>query len=153
MTTLFKNPRERTRFLRFLAVGTIGAAVDFGIENILHRLFGLPYVWSGAISFVCAILSNFFWNRIWTYPDSRSKPMVKQLFQFAFVSVIGLAIRIPILKYLEPGITNIFHMLPSRYLILPADAMGENATLMIAVIIVLFWNFFVNRYWTYSDVQ
>jgi putative flippase GtrA len=24
---------------------------------------------------------------------------------------------------------------------------------MIATIVVLFWNFFVNRYWTYSDVD
>jgi putative flippase GtrA len=153
MTTILINPRERKRFFRFLAVGTIGAAVDFGIENLLHRLFGLPYVWSGGISFICAIFSNFFWNRIWTYPDSRSKPIVKQLFQFAFVNVIGLTIRIPILKYLEPEITKIFHLLPDRYLFLPPDAMGENVTLMIAVVIVLFWNFFVNRYWTYSDVQ
>jgi putative flippase GtrA len=153
MTTIIINPRERTRFFRFLAVGTIGAAVDFGIENLLHRLFGLPYVWSGAISFICAILSNFFWNRIWTYPDSRSKPIVKQLFQFAVVNVIGLTIRIPILKYLEPEITKLFHLLPDRYLIIPPDAMGENVTLMIAVVIVLFWNFFANRYWTYSDVQ
>lgn len=153
MTRIFISPRERTRFLRFLVVGVIGAVVDFGIENLLHRLFGLPYVWSGAISFICAILSNFFWNRIWTYPDSRSKPIVKQLFQFAFVNVIGLAIRIPILRFLEPEITKMFHTLPDRYLFLPPDAMGENITLAVAVGIVLFWNFFVNRYWTYSDVQ
>jgi putative flippase GtrA len=153
MTTIFINSRERTRFFRFLVVGTIGAVVDFGIENLLHRLVGLPYVWSGAISFICAILSNFFWNRIWTYPDSRSKPIVKQLLQFAIVNAIGLTIRIPILRYLEPVITKIFRLLPDNYLILSPDVMGENVTLAIAVVIVLFWNFFINRYWTYSDVQ
>jgi len=153
MTTIFFNPRERTRFLRFLAVGLIGAAVDFGIENLLHRVVGLPYVWSGAISFICAILSNFYWNRIWTYPDSRSKPIFSQLIQFAFVNVIGLAIRIPILNFVEPPLTRMFILLPDRYLVLPPDALGENITLAIAVGIVLFWNFFINRYWTYSDVE
>ena len=153
MTRFITNPRERRRFLRFLAVGVIGAVVDFGIENLLHRLFGLPYVWSGAISFVCAILSNFFWNRIWTYPDSRSKPIFKQLIQFGFVNVIGLVIRIPILRFLEPEVTKVFRQLPDRFLFLPPDAMGENVTLAIAVGIVLFWNFFINRYWTYSDVK
>jgi putative flippase GtrA len=93
MTRFITNPRERTRFLRFLAVGLIGAAVDFGVENFLHRVLGLPYVLSGAISFICAILSNFYWNRIWTYPDSRSKPIVRQLVQFSFVNAIGLLIR------------------------------------------------------------
>jgi putative flippase GtrA len=131
----------------------IGAAVDFGIENLLHRLLGFPYVLAGAISFICAVLSNFYWNRVWTYPDSRSKPIGKQLIQFAIVNVVGLAIRVPILRFLEPVVTRLFQLLPENRLILPADAMGENLTLAIAVLIVLFWNFFVNRYWTYSDVE
>ncbi len=153
MTAILLNPRERTRFFKFLLVGIFGAVVDFGIENLLHRLFGLPYVWSGAISFICAILSNFIWNRYWTYPDSRSKPIFGQLVQFAIVNVIGLAIRIPILRFLEPEVTKLFSLVPERYLIMPYDAMGENVTLAIAVGVVLFWNFFVNRYWTYSDVE
>lgn len=153
MIRFLTNPRERTRFLRFLVVGVIGAAVDFGVENLLHRLFGLPYVWSGAISFICAVLSNFFWNRIWTYPDSRSKPVLRQLAQFAFVNAIGLLIRVPILRYVEPEMSRLFATFPKQLLILPPDAMGENITLAIAVGIVLFWNFFVNRYWTYSDVE
>jgi putative flippase GtrA len=153
MTGILLNPRERTRFLRFLLVGLVGAIVDFGIENLLHRLFGVPYVWSGTISFICAIFSNFIWNRYWTYPDSRSKPIVGQLLQFSLVNVIGLVIRVPILRFLEPEITKIFNTLPERILILPADVMGENVTLAIAVGVVLFWNFFVNRYWTYGDVE
>ncbi len=153
MTAIIVNPRERRRFFRFLIVGMFGAVVDFGIENLLHRLFGLPYVWSGAISFICAILSNFFWNRYWTYPDSRSKPLLGQLIQFAFVNVIGLVIRVPILKFLEPVMSQLFSQLPAQYLFMPYDALGENVTLAIAVGIVLFWNFFVNRYWTYSDVK
>ncbi len=153
MTRFITNPRERTRFLRFLVVGLVGALVDFGIENLLHRAFGLAYVWSGAISFICAVLSNFFWNRIWTYPDSRSKPILQQLLQFAFVNAIGLLIRVPILRFVEPEMTKAFHLLPDQLLLLPADIIGENITLAVAVGIVLFWNFFVNRYWTYSDVK
>lgn len=153
MSIILINPRERTRFFRFLIVGSVGAVVDFGIENLLHRLLGIPYVWSGTISFICAILSNYFWNRFWTYPDSRSKPIMGQLMQFFLVNVAGLVIRIPILKFLEPVLTKIFLNLPERYLLLPPDVMGENVTLAIAVGIVLFWNFFVNRYWTYSDVE
>jgi putative flippase GtrA len=153
MTAILTNQRERTRFLRFLVVGIIGACVDFGIENILHRLFGVPYVWAGTISFLCAILSNFIWNRYWTYPDSRSKPVIKQLLQFFIVNITGLIIRVPILYFLEPVVTDLFYALPLPYKYLSPDVMGENVTLAIAVGIVLFWNFFVNRYWTYSDVK
>jgi putative flippase GtrA len=153
MTILLSNSRERTRFFRFLVVGLIGAAIDFSVENLLHRFLGFPYVLAGAISFTCAVFSNFYWNRVWTYPDSRSKPIVRQLIQFTIVNVIGLAIRIPILRFVEPVVTRLFQMLPENRLLLTPDAMGENLTLAIAVLIVLFWNFFVNRYWTYSDVE
>jgi putative flippase GtrA len=153
MTILIQSARERQRFFRFLVVGTFGALVDFGIENLLHRVFGVPYVLAGATSFICAILSNFFWNRYWTYPDSRSKPVLQQLVQFAIINTIGLTIRIPILRFVEPPVGRMFQSLPGNILVLPPDAMGENLTLAIAVLIVLFWNFFANRYWTYSDVE
>lgn len=147
------STRERTRFFRFAVVGIIGAVVDFGIENLLHRFFGVDYVISGGISFTCAILSNFIWNRYWTYPDSRSKPIGRQLVQFALVSVAGLAIRLPILHFLEPVVTRWMGQLPPSLWILPPDALGENLTLAFAVVVVMFWNFFINRYWTYNDVH
>lgn len=154
MIAIFANPRERKRFFRFLVVGTIGFIVDFGIFNLLFYVFGLSYVLSADISLFCAIISNFFWNRIWTYPDSRSKPLAKQFFQFAIVNIIGgVTIRTIILTYLEPVATNFFHLMRGEYLFLTADRMGKYTTFIVAVFIVLLWNFFVNRYWTYSDVQ
>jgi putative flippase GtrA len=127
--------------------------VDFGIMNLLSRVFGMILVWAGGISFVCAIISNFFWNRYWTYPDSRSRPLTRQLAMFAIVNVAGLAIRLPILHYLETPMRNFFL---GR---LPADPpvsaafLAKNGTLAVAVSLVMLWNFFVNRYWTYNDVD
>jgi putative flippase GtrA len=31
--------------------------------------------------------------------------------------------------------------------------LGKNLTLAIAVSVVMLWNFFINRYWTYNDVN
>jgi putative flippase GtrA len=36
---------------------------------------------------------------------------------------------------------------------LDSKTVGDNMTLALAVVIVMFWNFFANRYWTYSDVD
>ena len=152
MTAILNNPRERTRFFRFLVVGLIGAVVDFGIENLLHRIFGVPYVWAGTISFICAVCSNFVWNRYWTYPDSRSRPLLKQLGMFFLVNIAGVMIRIPILHFLEP----VFYRFVSRFPIpapLTAELLAKNLTLAVAVVIVLLWNFFINRYWTYNDID
>ena len=34
-----------------------------------------------------------------------------------------------------------------------AVRLGENAALAVSVVVVMFWNFFANRYWTYNDVE
>jgi putative flippase GtrA len=163
MTAILTNPRERTRFMRFAVVGIIGAVVDFGVMNLLSSMFPDPItignqvisslVWAGTISFIAAILSNFTWNRYWTYPDSRSKPILRQLLVFTFISVMGLAIRIPILKYLEPVVLNVIESLHVPSILFTPEFLAKNITLAVAVIIVMFWNFFVNRYWTYNDVD
>jgi putative flippase GtrA len=154
MTTVIFDPKERTRFLRFALVGVIGAVLDFGVSNLLIQVFNSPLVLAGTISFIIAILSNFYWNRRWTYPDSRSKPIPAQLVQFAIVSVVGLVIRIPVLVYLEPVMESFTYQFNIRIPgILDTQIFADNLTLAIAVIIVMFWNFFANRYWTYNDVQ
>lgn len=150
---MLTNPRERTRFFRFLVVGIIGAIVDFGVMNLLVGVFSFPLVVAGTISFIAAILSNFTWNRYWTYPDSRTKPIGRQLIEFSIVSVIGLAIRVPILAVLEPVMFRLFDSLPLTIPFFSPDFLSDNVTLAIAVLIVLFWNFFINRYWTYGDVK
>lgn len=152
MTVIVSNPVERTRFLKFLAVGVIGAIVDFGVMNLLSSLFGTPLVIAGTISFICAVCSNFVWNRYWTYPDSRSRPLVKQLAMFFLVNIAGVAIRIPILHFLEPVFLSFVNRFPIPYP-LTGEFLAKNLTLAAAVFVVLLWNFFVNRYWTYNDVR
>jgi len=151
MTVILTNRVERTRFLKFMAVGVIGAAVDFGVMNLFSKLFGMPLVWAGTISFICAVISNFIWNRYWTYPDSRSRPIARQLVMFFVVNVTGLIIRVPILHFLESPTLRLFERLSLNISISP-EFLAKNFTLAIAVSVVMLWNFFVNRYWTYNDV-
>lgn len=153
MSPVWADPKERGRFLRFAVVGAIGAIIDFGIANLLVHAVSASLVLAGTISFICAVLSNFTWNRYWTYPDSRSKPIVHQLTQFTIVSVAGLVIRVPVLQFLEPVFEKVLINLPFQLPVFTPEVYADNLTLAIAVIIVMFWNFFANRYWTYSDVE
>jgi putative flippase GtrA len=171
------NRKEIVRFLKFAVVGMIGAVVDFGVYNLLLDPFGrllsegtsahaaltglglasdqvitlVPSV-AGTISFVLAIISNFFWNRYWTYPDSRSKPLGSQFVQFFVVNVSGIVIRAPLIALTHRPFARLAARLVPA-LAANADRWGKNLALALAVGIVMFWNFFVNRYWTYSDVD
>ena len=150
---ILKDNKERNRFFKFALVGTLGAAIDFGVMNLLsHWILELPLVTAGTISFLCAVISNFIWNRFWTYPESRSRPLLNQLGMFFLVKAAGVLSRIPILHYAEPPllqfVENMFHT-PH----LTAEFIAKNFTLAAAVGIVMMWNFFINRYWTYNDID
>ncbi len=153
MTVILVNPRERTRFLRFAVVGLIGAVVDFGVMNLFNKGLGFSLEIAGTISFIAAIISNFTWNRFWTYPDSRTKTIRRQLIQFTVVSVVGLAIRVPLLHFIEPVALKFVNSLPFGLPAFSPQFYSDNLTLAISILVVMFWNFFVNRYWTYSDVE
>ncbi len=135
-------------------VGAIGFVVDFGTFNVLRNWLGLTFWIAQTISFLLAATNNFLWNRFWTYPDSRSKPVDRQAAQFLIVSALGWLIRIAVLYLVQPATISLAESL------LPEDAsgsqilaVGENMALVVAVLVVLLWNFSINRVWTYSDVQ
>jgi len=152
---ILTNAKERTRFFRFAIVGAAGAVIDFGVFNILTLMvafFKQNAVWASVISFILAVVSNFTWNRLWTYPDSRSKSMARQLTQFVAVSLIGLLIRTPLFAWLEKVLTS---FLAERwtYKIVTPVTVAHNLSLATVILIVMIWNFIANRYWTYNDVK
>jgi putative flippase GtrA len=146
------NRKEAERFVKFAVVGAVGFVVDFGVFNLLHGLLNIGIAIAQTCSFTTAVISNFTWNRIWTYRDSRSKPIQHQLGQFFVVNIIGYIIRTPILLYSAPLYTR---LLLSLHLSFGGnlEKLGANFGLMTAVVVVMLWNFFINRIWTYNDVS
>lgn len=156
------NPKEAERFTKFLFVGTWGFIVDFGTLTFLIEVVELPLlvventglsetvglILANTISFTLAVLSNFTLNRYWTYPESRSKRKRVQLPQFALVSVIGLLINNAIFALTTPLFNQLMLAISD-----PPLFGGYILAKMLATVVVLFWNFFVNRYWTYSNVK
>ncbi|HJO91512.1 MAG TPA: GtrA family protein, partial [Anaerolineales bacterium] len=86
------------RFIKFSIVGVIGFIIDTGALNImigyLGMSTGLLRLVAKTISFSLALTSNFFWNRYWIYPESRSKSVRVQAVQFTVVNLIGLALNL-----------------------------------------------------------
>jgi putative flippase GtrA len=140
--------KEAERFFKFLIVGTVGFIVDFGTLTVLVEVFGLRPVVANTFSFSAAVLSNFTWNRYWTYPDSRSKRRRVQLTQFGVVSLLGLLINNTILVLTQGPFEGLLRTIHA-----PEAIRGYIPAKIVATIVVLFWNFFINRYWTYGDVD
>lgn len=160
--------KEVERFIKFAIVGAIGAVVDFGTLNILQATIlrpDEPYLdtkvaLATGTAFTAAVLSNFTWNRYWTYPDSRSRRIRYQLSQFFLVNAIGMAFRLWFvhLLYSPMGVAGVdvlstLGLVDSGMSSAARSQLGTNIAQFFAVWIVMVWNFFVNRYWTYNDVE
>jgi putative flippase GtrA len=160
MTTLAYhiNKKEVTRFLKFAVVGTFGAGVDAAVfavlDGFVHPPTPVDRWWSSlavGISLSTAIVSNFIWNRYWTYPDSRSKPLGSQFAQFYVINILAYIIRGPImlLEGVFAGLLSSVATLETE----TTDRLGTYAAWALGVGIAMFWNFFINRFITYSDVD
>lgn len=156
---LLQNPKRIERFLKFAIVGVIGAVVDFVVLNIMKMLFEyielgvgwnvplephqIQLIAANAISFSAAVLSNFTWNRLWTFPESRERPVGTQLVQFTIVNVLGLVINTVILVVLDQYVFQ--YVFGAR--------LSYNLAKAIAIGVVLFWNFGINSLWTYRGID
>lgn len=137
------------QFLRFGVVGAIGSVIDFGVFNLLASVLHFPSIPSSVISFSLAVLNNFVLNRIWTFPETRSTPVLKQLTQFGIVSVAGLLIRTPLFAFLE----QLLIPMAGKYVpnLLTPTIVGHNLALAIVIGVVMLWNYFINRFWTFRS--
>lgn len=160
--------REVERFLKFAVVGAIGAVVDFGVLNLLQATIlhpnepdvQLKVALATGIAFTSAVISNFIWNRYWTYPDSRTRSIQQQLAQFFIVNTIGMAFRLWFVKTLFSPLGEVgadalqgIGLATGTMADASVSRLGTNIAQFFAVWIVMVWNFFVNRYWTYNDVE
>jgi putative flippase GtrA len=148
---MLNNTIERKRFIKFALVGISGTIVDFSIFNVLLQL-GMNTIFSSSISFMVAVFNNFFWNRNWTYPESKINNLSSQLIKFGIVSTVGLIVRTILLRTIEKPIVDLAYSAIGDHFFVSADIVGKNISLLIVIIIVLFWNYIANRLWTYKGI-
>lgn len=136
------SPKEITRFLKFAIVGAIGMVVDLAVLTFTREVLGLSLSVAVGLGFMVAVISNFTWNRLWTFPESRTRPIATQLGQFTVINLIGLALNELIVLGLHPLFGEVL-VDPPAYL----------AAKVIAIGVVLFWNYGANRIWTYRGIR
>lgn len=133
---------EIKRFSRFLAVGLSGTLLDFAVLSLLKQVLEWATLPANIFSYSCGILSNFLLNLFWVYPESKGNRNGLKLVQFFLISLVGLALNNLLLVALEGPMGVLFNNPDYGYL--PAK--------IIATMLVLLWNFFANRFWTFGKV-
>ena len=127
---------------KFLIVGASGTLIDYLIL-ILLKSFNWQTLIANTVSFSAGLVNNYYWNSHWTFNERNRKSSLKQLSQFTMISLVGLALNTAIVLVLEIPMGKFLGLPGVGYI--PAKAF--------ATIIVLFWNYFANRHWTFNSLK
>jgi len=127
------------QFLRFVIVGVISTIIDLGIYNIFAIGFDKNIYLSRFISFTVAVIIGYFLHRNWTFKSNDEK-VLHQFIRFIFTATTGLAINLIVMRIVSNYTNSISE-----------EILRKNVPVLIAVGIASFWNFFINKYWTFKE--
>ena len=157
------------QFLKFCAIGGISTVIDLGLHYLLMFRLSIAgilvservgtYVWSvlhGARGLATgqditdaafaplkvpvvalAILNSYYWNRRWTFRVQTKGGHASMITKFYVIALIGALLNVTI------GTTL------NRMLQMPPEQSWAGAS-VIAVVVVVFWNFFGQKLWTFG---
>lgn len=121
--------------IKFSIVGAINTVLDFAVYVGLTRstqFWQDNFLWANFISFLMAATSSYILNKNWTFRD-KNKRIHIQYPKFILVSAIGLLLNETILYSLVRHL-HIYDLLAK----------------VVAVGAVMFWNFTINKFWTFK---
>ncbi len=161
---VLQRPAVR-QFIQFCIVGATSTAISFGIfswliygvelDRLLHNwLAGDPnlqelfqhhrlYVQVAAlIGFIISVTNGFIWNSRWTFSASGRQNRKRQYLQFVLVNIVGLLLNQMIVFVVMGLLTR--GKAPGQKGLEPLMAAAS------ATCIVVFWNFWANKHWTFK---
>jgi dolichol-phosphate mannosyltransferase len=122
------------QFVKFGTVGASGLVINFVIAHVLEKSTALPHAADFAIGYVAGGISNWYLNRIWTFRSS-GHPFLEGV-QFLTVTAISL------------GFGSLVWWIAG-----PFGHAHFSTTWLCATLVGTFFNFFLNKYWTFKDAS
>ncbi len=123
------------QFSRFAIVGVINTGVSFGTYILATRPLHIHPLVGNVIAFVVAVTVSFVLNRRYTFRHHHGRAH-HQYGKFLAVNLVGLG--------LSELIIAVLHI---------AWGVHDFIAFAVAVVLVLFWNFWANRQWTFSSAN
>ena len=120
------------QFVKFSIVGSFNTIIDFTVYLGLTRIFGLYFLVANIVSGLVAMTFSFFVNKHYTFRNG-SNQIVRQYTKFAVINIIGFGLN----NTLVFTFVEVVHLY---------DVYAKIS----AIAIVLFWNFFAQKYWAFA---
>ena len=109
---------------RFAVVGALSAFLETGLLIFFVEIAGISYLWGNGVAFLITNLFNFILSRTWVF-ERGSKAIHNQAILFYIIVLVGLGFNQAIM-----------------YLLVEYATMDYRIAKIVALIVVVFWNFF-----------
>jgi len=124
------------QFSKFVAIGLLNTAIDFGVLNLLMWLAdiykGKWLFLLNAASFTIALINSYLWNKLWTFKDKSTKDVPVEFSRFLLISIIGAIINSSIIYFITTYITPYYGL---------SEQIWANLAKVLATGFSLIWNF------------
>jgi putative flippase GtrA len=87
---------------KFAFVGVMNTGVDFAIFAALVYGLRSPTVWAQTVSYLCAFLNSYVWNRSWTFRSS-GRIDARELVRFGAVNAMSFLLTTAALLAMQKG--------------------------------------------------
>ena len=113
-----------SQFIKFVIVGLIAFAIDYGLLILFTEVFGINYLISATISFIISVIFNYIASMRYIYTHKQQYSRKREFIVFCILAVIGLIIN-------------------NALLYMTVEIFGQDYKYMklIAAVIVALWNF------------
>jgi len=136
LLSLAWRTKEIHRFVKFCIIGGIGTVVNIVLLYLLTEYYYVHYLISGAIGIEAGLLTNFIFNKVWTFKDMEVKGLKAIIWALVKDHIVrsgGIILNLVILWLL----TSVFGF---YYLI----------SQVIGILIAMIWNFGGNKWFTWE---
>ena len=137
MLASLSERRGVRQFVKFGIVGASGFIVNLVVFTLLQRIVPdhakpLQYNIIYSLAFLAGGVSNYYFNRIWTFRSTGHA--VREGAQFMTVSAIALGVGLLVSALVSPWLGH------------------GHKTWFVATVAGIIINFFLNKYWTFKHV-
>lgn len=119
------------QFLLFAGLGVIGTLGQYTVLVVLVQFWAVDPVFASSLGFVVGAAINYILNHRFTFQSKKRHS--EALTKFLIVAIIGAGIN-GFIMYIGVENTRINYMIIQLF----------------ATVLVLFWNFIVNKAWTFA---
>jgi putative flippase GtrA len=121
------------QFFKFCVVGLSNLLIYLSVYLLMTRIFSWHYIFASIIGFVVAVSWSFYFNLKWTFKHCAGNRK-KQYVTFFAANIISMVINLALLTFFIE-VLKIYDL----------------EAQLLCVIIMAFFNFGLNRFWTFRN--